>query len=112
MRWRQATPAIMVETAHRMNTATLVAALLDTQDKTVKPTLMIVMVLHVKIAEPVQMGLIPIPVHVLWDTVVTSVRPTLTTAPMILVEIGKSVLMESILTHVSVWITLREAAVS
>ena len=112
MSWNQAIPAIMAEIAHQMKIATPVVALWDTEDKTVRQTLTIVMVLYVRTAEPVQMGLILILVHVFWDTMVINVRPTLTTVPVNLVGVAPSVLMESILIHVPVWKTMREAPVS
>ena len=112
VRWNQAIPAIMAEIAHQMKIVTPVAALWDTQDKTVRQTLTIVMVLYVKMAEPVQTGLILIPVHVFWDTMIINVRPTLMTVPVNLVRIAPSVLMESILIHVPVWKTMRAAPVS
>ena len=77
-----------------------------------RQTLTIVTVLCVKMAEPVQTGLILILVHVFWDTMVINVRPTLTTVPVNLVRIAPSVLMESILILVPVWKTMRAAPVS
>ena len=112
MRWNQANPATMAEIAHQMNIITPVAALWDTQDRTVRQKLTIVMVLRVRMVEPVQTGLILIPVHVFWDTMVTNVRPTLTTVPVNLVRVVPSVLMETILIRVLVWKTMRAPPVS
>ena len=56
MRWNQATPATMAENAHQMNIITPVAALWDTQDRTVsnvRPTLTTALVTLVRIAPSV-----------------------------------------------------------
>ena len=100
--WSQVTHANMVELADQMEIVTSAAALSDTQDTPVRPTLMIVMALNVKTMEHVQTELALTHVYVFWDTMAISARPILMTVPVAHVRIVEPVWMESTLSPVSV----------